>query len=353
MAASGAGRSIIVGAAALLLAIVLSHPIAVASASAVTVLRQHPAPGVDSSSPNTSEGVVDDMLRLAQVTDRDVVYDLGSLERIPILAAQKYGARAVGVGLEGPQARMARAAARDSGVDPRVTFIEGNLLSADYSEATVVTLDLSPALNLRLEPILRRSLRPGARIVSHRFGIGAWRADEIVHARDGTLLFSWTVPRQPSRTPDIFFVPTPQPVADEMLTLADVKSGDVVYDLGSGDGRIAILAVQKYGARAVGVELDPGLVGISREVARDAGVDSRVTFVEGDLFESDLSDATVVTLYLSPTVNRRLEPKLKRELKPGARIVSRQFDMGSWAPDKTAVAEDGTTLYLWTISSRR
>ena len=88
-------------------------------------------------------------------------------------------------------------------------------------------------------------------------------------------------------------------------------------------------------------------------MARDAGLDARVRFVEGDLFEADLSDATVVTLFLSPTVNRRLEAKLRRELKPGARIVSRQFDMGSWLPDKTAVADDGTTLFLWTIGSRR
>lgn len=306
------------------------------------------------SAPSTlAESVADDMLRLARVTDRDVVYDLGSAERIPILAARKYKARAAGVGLDRSEARIARQTAKQSGVGHRVTFIEGNLLTATYAEATVVTLDLSPGLNLRLEPILRRTLRPGTRIVSHKFGIGAWRADETFRAQDGTQLFLWIVPRPPARDPDIFFVPTPQPVADEMLTLAGVTADDVVYDLGSGDGRIAILAAQKYGARAVGVELDPRLVGISRQVARDGAVDDRVRFIEGDLFDCDLSDATVVTLYLSPSVNRRLEAKLKRELKPGARIVSRQFEIGTWTPEKTAVAEDGTSLYLWRIGPPR
>src|SRR5690349_16827939 len=126
--------------------------------------------------------------------------------------------------------------------------------------------------------------------------------------------------RRPARPPDQFFVPTWYPVADEMLTLARVTSDDVVYDLGSGDGRIVILAAQKYGARAVGIELDPHLVDVSRQVARDGEVANRATFIEGDLFNADISEATVVTLYLSYSINRRLEPKLRRELRPGARI---------------------------------
>ena len=154
----------------------------------------------------------------------------------------------------------------------------------------------------------------------------------------------------PRRAPDIFFVPTWEPVVYQMLELAKVTRDDVVYDLGSGDGRIVILAAQKYGARGVGIEIDPKLVAISRQVARDAQVADRVTFIEGDLFTADLSKATVVTLFLSPSVNNELEAKLRRELKRGTRIVSHQFPIGRWKPDKTVRAvEDKTDLYLWTL----
>jgi len=159
--------------------------------------------------------------------------------------------------------------------------------------------------------------------------------------------------QRPARTPDIFFVPTGYAVADEMLQLAGVTAKDVVYDLGSGDGRIVILAAQKYGARAVGIEIDPRLVEISRQVARDGEVLDRATFIEGDLFDADISQATVVTLYLSYSVNRRLEPKLKRELRPGTRIVSHQFSIGTWTPDKRMHSDaDGTDLMLWTVPPR-
>ena len=156
--------------------------------------------------------------------------------------------------------------------------------------------------------------------------------------------------QRPTRTPDIFFVPTWEPVVYQMLELAGVTKEDVVYDLGSGDGRIVILAAQKYGARGVGIELDARLVDISRQVARDAEVADRVRFIEGDLFTADISAATVVTLFLSPSVNNELEPKLRRELKPGTRIVSHQFGIGKWAPEKTVRAdEDRTNLYLWRV----
>jgi SAM-dependent methyltransferase len=159
--------------------------------------------------------------------------------------------------------------------------------------------------------------------------------------------------QRPARTPDIFFVPTLYAVADEMLKLANVTADDVVYDLGSGDGRILILAAQKYGARGVGIEIDPKLVDRSRQIAREGEVADRVTFIEGDLFTADISRATVVTIYLSPTVNRRLEPKLRRELRPGTRIVSHQFGLGDWTPDRTVRAEDDRTdLFLWTVPPR-
>jgi SAM-dependent methyltransferase len=154
----------------------------------------------------------------------------------------------------------------------------------------------------------------------------------------------------PARNPDIFFVPTWQPVVYQMLELAGVTKDDVVYDLGSGDGRIVVLAAQKYGAGGGGSELAPRLVEISRQVARDAQVTDRVRFVEGDLFAADISEATVVTLFLSTSVNNELEPKLRRELKPGTRIVSHQFGIGKWAPEKTLRAEeDRTNLYLWRV----
>ena len=155
-----------------------------------------------------------------------------------------------------------------------------------------------------------------------------------------------------ARTPDMHFAPTRHVVADAMLTLAGVSRDDVVYDLGSGDGRIVILAAQKYGARGVGVELDPRLLEISRQVAREGEVADRVTFIEGDLFATDISEATVVTLYLSTSVNKQLEPRLRRELRPGTRIVSHQFRIGDWTPEKVVRAEDGTDLFLWMIPAR-
>jgi SAM-dependent methyltransferase len=154
----------------------------------------------------------------------------------------------------------------------------------------------------------------------------------------------------PARTPDIYFVPTSHAVADAMLRLADVTPEDIVYDLGSGDGRLVILAAQKYGARGVGVELDPRLVLLSRTIALEGGVDQRVRFIEADLFTADISDATVVTLYLSPNMNRRIGPRLRSELRPGARVVSHQFPIPGWTPDRVVKADDGTELFRWTVS---
>ena len=155
-----------------------------------------------------------------------------------------------------------------------------------------------------------------------------------------------------SRQPDVYFATTRQPVADAMLMLAGVTADDVVYDLGSGDGRIVILAAQKYGARGVGIEIDPKLVELSRQLAREGAVEDKVTFVEGDMFTTDISAATVVTLYLSTTINADLEPKLRRELKPGSRIISQQFPMGAWTPEQTQSVL-GQDLFLWTVPAGR
>jgi SAM-dependent methyltransferase len=163
------------------------------------------------------------------------------------------------------------------------------------------------------------------------------------------LLLAWLAAAAPGQTPDIHYVPTLDPVVDLMLQTAAVTSSDVVYDLGSGDGRIVIAAAKKYGARGVGVELDPELIKRSIKNAQKAGVADKVRFVQGDLFKADLSDATVVTLFLSPSINLRLESKLKRELKPGARVVSHRFPMPpDWKPERY-IAAHGTHVLLWTI----
>jgi len=162
------------------------------------------------------------------------------------------------------------------------------------------------------------------------------------------LLVAVTLRAQEAKQLDVPYVPTPQPVVDAMLEMAKVTSADVVYDLGCGDGRIPITAAQKYGARGVGIDLNPLRIAGANDNAKAAAVVGKVTFLTQDLFASDFSDATVVTLYLLPSINERLIPKLKA-LKPGTRIVSHGFDMGaSWpAEDRREVA--GKTIYFWTI----
>jgi SAM-dependent methyltransferase len=147
------------------------------------------------------------------------------------------------------------------------------------------------------------------------------------------------------------YVPTPQPVVERMLELAGVGKDDLVYDLGSGDGRIPITAARRYGARGVGIDIDPKRIAESRANARKAGVTGRVSFRNEDLFEADFSDATVVTLFLYPDLNRRLRPRLLAELKPGTRVVSYWHDMGNWQPERTVEAEQAS-IYLWTIPPR-
>jgi len=151
------------------------------------------------------------------------------------------------------------------------------------------------------------------------------------------------------KPPDVIYVPTPQPVVDAMLELAQVKKTDVVYDLGSGDGRIVIAAAKKYGATGVGFEIDPALVKKARENAAAAGVSNRVRFVTQDLFTADLSRASVVTLYLLQSINERLRPKLVRQLKPGARIVSHVFNMGPEWPAEKTMTVDRSRIFLWRI----
>lgn len=149
-----------------------------------------------------------------------------------------------------------------------------------------------------------------------------------------------------TRRPDVIFVPTPQAVVDEMLNVAKVGPNDVMFDLGSGDGRIAIAAA-KRGARATGIDIDPQRIKEANENARKAGVADKVKFLQADLFEQDFSNATVITLYLLPDLNLKLRPKLL-QLKPGTRIVSHDFDMGDWTPDRT-LKVDNRTIHFWTV----
>ncbi|GAA4328910.1 hypothetical protein GCM10023144_15180 [Pigmentiphaga soli] len=149
------------------------------------------------------------------------------------------------------------------------------------------------------------------------------------------------------RSPDVMYVPTPQSVVDAMLDVAKVGPGDVLYDLGSGDGRIPVTAARRFGIRAVGFDIDAQRIREANANAAQAGVADKVKFIQADLFEQDLSEATVITLYLLPALNMKLRPKLLA-LKPGTRIVSHAFDMEEWQPDRVLTV-DGERIYFWTV----
>ena len=155
----------------------------------------------------------------------------------------------------------------------------------------------------------------------------------------------------PTRRPDVIFVPTPEAVVEAMLQVANVTKSDVVYDLGCGDGRIPVTAAKKYGARGFCFDIDPQRISEAKENVAKNNVGNLVTVVHADLFETDLSGASVVTLYLLPSLNVKLMPKLMKELKPGTRIVSHAFDMGDWKPEKE-LDVDGRKVYYWTIPKR-
>jgi tRNA G37 N-methylase Trm5 len=155
----------------------------------------------------------------------------------------------------------------------------------------------------------------------------------------------------PTRRPDVIFVPTPEEVVEAMLQVASVNKNDIVYDLGCGDGRIPVTAAKKYGARGVCVDIDPQRIKEATENVAKNGVGDKVRLVNADLFTVDLSEATVVTLYLLPSLNVKLMPKLMKELRPGTRIVSHAFDMGDWKPEKE-IDVGGRRVYYWTIPRR-
>lgn len=199
--------------------------------------------------------------------------------------------------------------------------------------------------------LLKRTIKLSLVIVgiSSFFFVGCTYQGDLVEAPSNAQTQP-TLPdvEAPTRQPDVVYVPTPQEVVDGMLELANVTGNDVLYDLGSGDGRIPVTAAQKYGTRGVGIDINPQRIQEANANAQNAGVADRVKFREEDLFETDFSEATVVTLYLLPELNLKLRPRLLRELKPGTRIVSHAFDMGDWQPERT-VNIRGRTIYLWVV----
>lgn len=151
---------------------------------------------------------------------------------------------------------------------------------------------------------------------------------------------------------DVPFVPTPQQVVDKMLELAKIQKDDYLVDLGSGDGRIPVTAAQRYGVKALGVDLNPQRIKEANERAKAAGVTDRVQFRQQDLFQTDISEANVLTMYLLPSVNLKLRPKILSDMKPGSRIVSHAFDMGDWKPEQK-VTVDGRSVFLWIVPPKR
>lgn len=162
------------------------------------------------------------------------------------------------------------------------------------------------------------------------------------------------------KQPDVPYVPTTEPAVQEMLKLAGVSKSDVVYDLGCGDGRIVIAAAKQYGARGVGIDINPERISEAKENAKKAGVEHLVKFIEQDLFEADIHEATVVTLFLLTEVNMKLRPKLLADLRPGTRVVSNTFEMGDWKPEREARLNDedheysylSSKFFLWTIPQK-
>jgi cyclopropane fatty-acyl-phospholipid synthase-like methyltransferase len=320
----------------------------------------------------TPPAVVDRMLQAARLEKDDVLYDLGSGDgRIVISAAAQYGVRAQGIDLDADLVARSRAAARTAGVEDLTTFVRGDLLAADLSPASVVTLSLNDDLNRRLVPRLEQ-MGEGATVISHGHGIADFAPDKLVRFRDEAggrehLIYVYILPFHagPKATPverpgdsTVGLVATPEPIIDEMLTMAHVEEGDLVIDLGSGDGRILLTAARQYGARAIGYEINPDLVALSREKVDEAALGDRVDVREGNLFDADLSTADVVTLYLSETMNEKLLPQFDT-MKPGARIVSHDFDIPGVRQQTVVKVTPGgaynrqRTIYMWTTPLER
>jgi uncharacterized protein (TIGR03000 family) len=344
----------------------------------------------------TPQEVVDKMLELAEVKKGDVVYDLGCGDgRIVVTAAKKYGVKAIGFDIDPERIKESNDNVKKAKVEDKVTIKQEDIFGLDLNEPTVITLYLLPELNKKLMPKLKK-MKPGSRIVSHDFRMGndnAWVPDKEakVTDADGTTheIFLWRIgdaskgdapkkeekkeekkkddkpktgatkeaPKEvatENKHPDVIYVPTPQEVVDKMLEVAEVKKGDVVYDLGCGDGRIVVTAAKKFGVKAIGFDIDPERIKDSNDNVAKAKVGDLVTIKKEDIFKQDLTGASVITLYLLPDLNVKLMPQLEK-MKPGSRIVSHDFDMRGAKPKKVIkVTPKGDTsrehtIYLWTI----
>jgi cyclopropane fatty-acyl-phospholipid synthase-like methyltransferase len=314
----------------------------------------------------TPPEVVDKMLELAQVKKDDLLYDLGCGDgRIVITAAKKYGCKSVGYDISEERVKDSRQNVDANNVGDLVTIKREDIFTLDLSDANVITLYLLPSLNVKLIPQLDK-LKPGSRIVSHDFDMQGVKPDEVIKVyskvdnRQHTV-YLWTTPLKKElkyiREPDILFVPTPMPVVEKMLEMAQVKKDDILYDLGCGDGRIVITAAKKYGCKAVGYDINPERVKESRANVDANNVGELVRIEQADVFTLDLSDANVITLYLLPSLNVKLIPQLEK-LKPGSRIVSHDFDMKGVKPDKVVkvIPKDGYReheVYLWTTPLKK
>jgi cyclopropane fatty-acyl-phospholipid synthase-like methyltransferase len=296
----------------------------------------------------TPHDVVDRMLELAELGPDDLLYDLGSGDgRIVIAAGQDYGSRAIGFEIDDALVALSRANVTNAGVAERVRIDQADIFTLDLAEPDVVTLYLSEELNAQLVPQLL-AMKPGALIISHDFMLPNYSPDKMLQvtprgdAGAQHTLYLWTTPLGegagttevlvPSQEARNNFAPTPMPVVDEMIRLANLMPGQMLYDLGSGDGRILVAAAQAAeGVQATGYEIDDGLIAMSRQKAAEAGLQNQVTVLADNLFSVDLSEADVVTLYLSEAMNKRLVPQLLT-MKPGARIVSHQYDLPGIKP---------------------
>jgi uncharacterized protein (TIGR03000 family) len=339
----------------------------------------------------TPEIVVKKMLETAGVKEGEIVYDLGCGDgRIVISAVKDFKAKkAIGIDLDPERIKESKENAKKAGVEGKCEFKEGDVLKIkDVSEANVVTLYLLPDINRKIAPMLKSSLKPGSRIVSHDFTLADdWKAEKEISVKDNNgrehSVYLYVVPEakkpepkkeepkkveQPKKeepkkvdpkneeTIKVPYVPTPHAIVTKMLQMAKVTDKDVVYDLGCGDGRIVVSAVKDFKAKkGVGIDLNPERIKESKENAKKAKVEDKCEFREGDVLKiKDLSEASVVTLYMFPEVNQRLAPILKKTLKPGSRIVSHDFDMGDeWKPDETITIKDDEGiehfLFIWKI----
>ncbi|MEX0676413.1 MAG: 50S ribosomal protein L11 methyltransferase [Pirellulales bacterium] len=345
----------------------MRHPftpalLAVAAASILSAVacdrtRQTPAhagPNPDVGFVPSPQVVVDKMLELAEVTPKDVVYDLGCGNGIIVVSAARKGARAVGFDIDPERIRETQDNIDRNKVGDRAKVVRHDIFTLDLAGADVITLYLLMTLNERLIPQLEQ-LKPGSRIVSHNFAMRGIKPEKMVTLQTPTgehRVYLWRTPLEKDETyvkePDVVFVPTPQVVVDKMLELAEVAPKDVVYDLGCGNGIIVVSAARK-GARAVGFDIDPERIRETQDNIEKNKVGDLAKVVEQDIFTLDLTGASVITLYLLPSLNVKLIPQLEK-LKPGSRIVSHNFAMRGIKPEKTVTVKGPSrehTVYLW------